>query len=60
LSALLFLRDDRSEAYAILDRALNTRPTPVDLLVTLDRGDGRFVEEWLATVRQALPGMAGS
>jgi tetratricopeptide (TPR) repeat protein len=60
LSALLFLRDERNEAYVILDRALNARPIPVDLMTSLERGDGRFVGEWLATVRQLLPGMSGS
>lgn len=60
LSALLFLRDERTEAYSILDRALNARPIPVDLMASLERGDGRFVGDWLATVRQGLPGMAGS
>jgi tetratricopeptide (TPR) repeat protein len=57
LAALLFLRDERVEGYAILDRALNARPIPVDLLTSLERGDGRFVGDWLAAVRQGLPGM---
>jgi hypothetical protein len=54
LSALLFLRDERAEAYSILDHALNARPIPVDLLTSLERGDSRFVEGWLATVRSEL------
>ena len=54
LSALLFLRDERTEAYAILDRGLNARPIPVDLMTSLERGDGRFVGDWLATARQGL------
>jgi tetratricopeptide (TPR) repeat protein len=59
LSALLFLRDERTEAYAILDRALNARPIPVDLVTSLKRGDGRFVGEWLATVRQGVRQVPG-
>ena len=57
LSALLFLRDERTEAYAILDRAVNARPVPIDLLESLECGDSRFVAEWLATVRQGLPAL---
>jgi hypothetical protein len=60
LSALLFLRDERAEAYAVLDRALNARPVSLDLLVSLERGDGRFVGGWLSTVRQGLKGRGGS
>jgi tetratricopeptide (TPR) repeat protein len=60
LSALLFLHDERSEAYAVLDRALNARPVTLDLLVSLERGDGRFVDEWLSTVRQGLKALGGS
>jgi len=54
LSALLFLRNERTEAYAVLDPALNARPAPIDLLVAVERGDARFVPEWLATFRRAL------
>ena len=54
LSALLFLRNERTEAYAALDPALNARPAPVDLLVAVERADARFVPEWLATLRRAL------
>jgi hypothetical protein len=60
LSALLFLHDERAEAYAVLDRALNHRPVTLDLLVSLERGDGRFVDEWLSTVRQGLKATGGS
>jgi tetratricopeptide (TPR) repeat protein len=59
LSALLFLRDERTEAYAVLDRALNARPVTLDLLVSLERGDGRFVDEWLSIVRQGLKATGG-
>jgi tetratricopeptide (TPR) repeat protein len=54
LSALLFLRNQRTEAFAVLDPALNARPVPVDLLVAVERADARFVPEWLATIRKAL------
>ena len=54
LSALLYLRNEREEAYSVLDRALNARPAPLDLMVTLERADGRFVPEWLAQIRKAL------
>ena len=52
LSVLLFLSDERTEAYEILDHALNARPIPVDLVTSLERGDGRFVGDWLVAVRQ--------
>lgn len=54
LSALLFLRNERAEAYAVLDSALNARPAPLDLLVAVERADGRFVPERLASIRKAL------
>jgi hypothetical protein len=54
LSALLFLRNERTDAYAVLDPALNARPAPRDLLVVVERADSRFVPEWLATIRRAL------
>jgi hypothetical protein len=54
LSALLYLRNERAEAYSLLDRALNARPAPIDLLVRMERADARFVPEWLASIRQAL------
>jgi tetratricopeptide (TPR) repeat protein len=53
-SALLFLRDERTDAYAVLDPALNARPAPVDLLVAVERADARFVPEWLTSIRRAL------
>jgi hypothetical protein len=59
LSALLFLRNERAKAYAILDRALNARPIPLDFITSLDRGDGRFVEDWLSTARRELAGTSG-
>jgi hypothetical protein len=54
LAALLFLQNEPAEAYALLDAAQKARPAPVDLLVGLDIGDGRFVPEWLASLRGAL------
>jgi tetratricopeptide (TPR) repeat protein len=54
LSALLYLRGDRTEAYALLDPAINARPAPTDLLFVLERADARFVPEWLATIRKAI------
>ena len=54
LSALLYLRNERAEAYSILDVALNARPVPTDLMVIMERGDARFVPEWLAEIREAL------
>jgi tetratricopeptide (TPR) repeat protein len=54
LSALLFLRNERGEAYAILDRALSTPSYPVDLWIRLERGDSRLVAERLAALRQGL------
>ena len=54
LSALLYLRNERTEAYSVLDSALNARPAPLDLLVVMERADARFVPEWLASIREAL------
>jgi tetratricopeptide (TPR) repeat protein len=54
LSALLYLRNERAEAYALLDAALNTRPAPIDLMIQMERGDARLVPDWLASIRQAL------
>jgi tetratricopeptide (TPR) repeat protein len=54
LSALLYLRNERAEAYAVLHLALNARPSPLDLMVVMERADARFVPEWLAGIRQAL------
>jgi tetratricopeptide (TPR) repeat protein len=54
LSALLYLRGERAEAFQILDGALNARPSPVDLLFVFERADARFVPERLATIRQGL------
>jgi hypothetical protein len=53
LAKLLFLRHERADAYAILDTALNAQPSPQDLLVSLERGDARFVPDLLARARQA-------
>jgi tetratricopeptide (TPR) repeat protein len=54
LSALLYLRNERTEAYSVLDLALNARPSPLDLMVAMERADARFVPEWLAAIREAL------
>jgi tetratricopeptide (TPR) repeat protein len=54
LSALLYLRNERVEAYSILDTGLNARPAPIDLMVQMERADARFVPEWLALIRQAM------
>jgi len=54
LSSLLFQRNEREEAYDILDRALNASEMPMDLLVILERADARFVPDWFASVREAL------
>jgi tetratricopeptide (TPR) repeat protein len=54
LSALLFLRGERNDAYALLDPALNLRPVPTDLLLVFERADARFVPEWMASIRKAL------
>jgi len=54
LSALLYLRNERSDAYATLDRALNARPAPMDFIITLWRADARFVPEWIREIRKAL------
>jgi tetratricopeptide (TPR) repeat protein len=54
LSALLYLHNQREEAYAVLDQALNARPAPIDLLVAVERADARFVPDWLVSLRRAL------
>jgi hypothetical protein len=54
LSALLYLTNERAEAFAILDPALNVRPAPLDFLYAIERADARFVPEWLTGIRQAL------
>jgi len=54
LSALLYLRNERAEAYAVLDTAVNADPAPVDLLTAVERADARFVPAWLAAIRRAL------
>jgi tetratricopeptide (TPR) repeat protein len=54
LSALLYLRNERAEAYALLDTALNIRPAPIDLMVQMERGDARLVPDLLASIREGL------
>ena len=53
LAALLYLRNERTEAYTLLEAAHKT-PAPVDLLVALDSGDSRFVPGWLEEIRRAI------
>jgi hypothetical protein len=54
LSALLYLDNRRAEAFAVLDRALNARPAPIDLLVAVERADARFVPDWLMSIRRTI------
>ncbi len=54
LSALLFLRNERHEAYAILDRAFNATDTPPDFMMIIERADVRFVDSHLRAIREAL------
>lgn len=43
LAALLFVGNEREEAFAILDRALNAPEPPDDLLYALEHGDARYL-----------------
>lgn len=54
LSALLFLRGERAEAYALLDPAINAEPAATDLLFVFERADARFVPVSLAAIRKAI------
>jgi len=54
LSALLFLRNERNEAYAILDRAFNATDIPLDFMMIIERADARFVDGHLRAIREAL------
>jgi tetratricopeptide (TPR) repeat protein len=54
LSALLFLRNERHEAYAILDRAFNAPDIPPDFMMIIERADVRFVDGHLRAIREAL------
>ena len=54
LSALLFLRNERNEAYAILDRAFNADDPPDDFVMIIERADARFVDGHLRALREAL------
>ena len=54
LAAQLFLANERTEAYAVLDAAFKVEPEPIDLVVQFERGDGRFVSEYVARLREAL------
>lgn len=54
LAGLLYLANEREEAYRILDAGLTTEPPVIDLLTLLNRGDGRRAPEHLAAMRKAL------
>jgi tetratricopeptide (TPR) repeat protein len=54
LAGLLYLRNEREEAYRILDAGLTTEPPVIDLVTLLNRGDARRVPEYLAAMRKAL------
>jgi Flp pilus assembly protein TadD len=54
LSALLYLRNEREEAYAILDRAFNDNAIPQDFMLIIERADARFVDGHLRAVRGGL------
>lgn len=54
LAALLYVRNEREDAYAILDRAFSAPVAPQELLVTFERADGRFVSAQLKELRAAL------
>ena len=54
LAALLFLGNARTEGYEILDAAFKVAEPPRDLLITLERGDARFVSDHITAMRAAL------
>jgi tetratricopeptide (TPR) repeat protein len=54
LSALLFVRGDRHEAFELLDGAVHARPAPLDLMLEFERADARFVPAQLVSIRKAL------
>jgi hypothetical protein len=54
LAALLYLKNEREEAYQILDRALNAADPPDDLLYMLEHADARFVPAHFRTARAML------
>ncbi len=54
LSALLYLSHHREEAYALLDALLASGTAPQSLLMTLERGDGRYVTELFVSIRKVL------
>lgn len=54
LAALLYLRGERSDGYEILDRALNARPAPLDLLFVFERADARLIPGRIERVRKAI------
>jgi len=54
LAALLYMRNEREEAYTILDRALNAVSPPDDLLYMLEHADARFVPAHFQAARERL------
>jgi tetratricopeptide (TPR) repeat protein len=54
LAAQLFLANERAEAYAVLEAALEFDPQPVDLVVRFERGDGRYAAEHVSRLRESL------
>jgi tetratricopeptide (TPR) repeat protein len=53
LAAQLYATGARDEAYSILERGLASNP-PEDLLLMLERGDARFLPQYLTELRRAL------
>jgi tetratricopeptide (TPR) repeat protein len=54
LAAQLFLSNERTEAFAVLEAALQFDPQPVDLVVRFERGDGRYASEHVSRLRESL------
>lgn len=50
----LFVAHERAEAYAVLSQAFATEPEPLDIVAELERGDGRFLPEYIRRLREAL------
>jgi hypothetical protein len=54
LAALLYLDNQREEAFTVLERGLAPAAPPMDPVIVIERGDARFVPEWIATIRGLL------
>jgi tetratricopeptide (TPR) repeat protein len=54
LSALLFVNNEREEAYDILDRAFNAPDQPDDLLYALEHGDARYLPATFHAARELV------